>query len=153
EPNGINLEEFEQLPPRGTYRNRCPQLAGKRMIVFLGRVHPGKGLELLVPAFAQANITDAMLVIVGPDSENFQGGVEETFRRHNISQRVIFTGMLRGADRIAALADADLFALPSFHENFGIAVIEALAAGVPVIVSDEVNVCREIAAAQVGASV
>jgi glycosyltransferase involved in cell wall biosynthesis len=61
--------------------------------------------------------------------------------------------MLKGADRIAALADADLFALPSFHENFGIAVIEALAAGIPVIISDEVGVCREIELAQVGAIV
>ena len=153
EPLGVDLCEFANLPPRGSFRNRYPQLAGKRIVLFLGRIHPGKGLELLIPAFAQAQIPDAMLVIVGPDLQNFQATVESTIRQHNIVDRVIFTGMLRGPDRIAALADADLFALPSYHENFGISVIEALAAGVPVIISDEVNVCREIAAAQVGAVV
>jgi glycosyltransferase involved in cell wall biosynthesis len=150
EPLGVDLREFEDLPPRGMFRNRYSQLAGKRIVTFLGRVHPGKGLELLIPAFAKVNRPDAMLVIVGPDSENFKATAESLVRENKIENRVVFTGMLRGQDRIAALADSDLFALPSFHENFGIAVIEALAAGVPVIISDEVNVWKEIADAKVG---
>jgi glycosyltransferase involved in cell wall biosynthesis len=150
EPLGVDLREFENLPPRGMFRDRYPKLAGKRIVLFLGRVHPGKGLELLIPAFAKVEAPDAMLVIVGPDSENFQATAESLVREYKIENRVVFTGMLRGPDRIAALADADLFALPSFHENFGIAVIEALAAGVPVIISNEVNVWKEIADAQVG---
>jgi glycosyltransferase involved in cell wall biosynthesis len=68
----------------------------------------------------------------------------------NIADRVLFTGMLKGQDRIAALQDADLFALPSDHENFGVAVVEALAAGVPVLISDHVNIRQEIADAGVG---
>ena len=64
--------------------------------------------------------------------------------------RVIFTGMLRGRERVEALVDADLFVLPSYQENFGIAVIESLAAGTPVVISDQVNICNEIRAAGVG---
>ena len=122
--------------------------------MFLGRIHPGKGLELLVPAFAQVSRNHAVrLVIVGPDSEDFRNKVEADIAERGLRDRILFTGMLRGPDRIAALRDADLFALPSFHENFGLVVVEALACGVPAIVSDEVNVCREIAEARVGAVV
>jgi glycosyltransferase involved in cell wall biosynthesis len=147
---GVDLSEFATLPPAGTFRRQHPQIAGRRIVLFLGRVHPGKGLELLVPAFAQAAPDDAVLVIVGPDSENFRAVVEADVAAHGLRDRVIFTGMLRGAERIAALRDAELFIMPSFHENFGLAVIEALAAEVPVIVSNEVNVHAEISAAGVG---
>jgi glycosyltransferase involved in cell wall biosynthesis len=150
EPLGVDLTEFESLPPPGTFRRKFPQTRSRPLVVFLGRIHPGKGLELLVPAFARAQVGDAMLVIVGPDSEGYRATVEQTVRQHGLQDRVLFTGMLRGPERVAALADATLFALPSFHENFGVAIIEALAAGVPVIISDEVNIHREIAAAGVG---
>jgi glycosyltransferase involved in cell wall biosynthesis len=64
--------------------------------------------------------------------------------------RVIFTGMMSGRERLAPLVDADLFGLPSDHENFGVAVVEALAAGAPVLISDQVNICREVREAGVG---
>ena len=153
EPLGVQLDEFAELPPPGTFRQKFPQTRDRPLVVFLGRIHPGKGLELLVPAFAQARTRDAMLVVVGPDSGGYRATVERMVREHGIQDHVLFTGMLRGPERVAALADATLLALPSFHENFGVAVIEALAAGVPVIISDEVNIHREIAAANVGAVV
>ncbi len=68
----------------------------------------------------------------------------------NLDHRVIFTGMLRGADRLIALADADLFVLPSYQENFGVVVIEALAAGTPVVISDQVNIHPQVSRAQMG---
>lgn len=152
EPLGIDLAEFETLPAPGSFRRRYPQFAGRPLIVFLGRIHPGKGLELLIPALAEVQI-DAALAIVGPDHSNFRHEIDSEIARRGLTDRVVFTGMLHGADRVAALADADLLALPSFHENFGLVVVEALACGVPVIISDEVNIHREVAGARVGAVV
>jgi glycosyltransferase involved in cell wall biosynthesis len=153
EPFGLDLAEFQTLPPPGVFRSRYPALGGKPYVLFLGRIHPGKGLELLVPAFAAANLPEAMLVIAGPDSDSFRQQVEATVTACGLRDRTLFTGMLTGIDRIAALAEAELLALPSFHENFGLAVAESLAAGTPVIVSDQVYLYREIVSQGVGAAV
>ena len=153
EPLGVDLREFQTLPPRGSFRAKHPQLAGRKIVMFLGRLHPGKGMEYLIPAFAQVKMDDAVLVAVGPDSHGFQATLQAMVDQHGVGDRVFFTGMLRGADRIEALADADLFALPSEHENFGVAVIEALACGVPVVISTGVAIAGEIVAAGVGAAV
>jgi glycosyltransferase involved in cell wall biosynthesis len=150
EPLGIDLAEFTSLPPRGQFRAANPKIADKPLIVFLGRIHPGKGVEHLLPAMAQMRNTRAVLAVVGPDSENHLSQMQSLATRLNVADRVLFTGMLKGPARIAALQDADLFALPSDHENFGVAVVEALAAGVPVLISDHVNIRQEIADAGVG---
>ncbi len=149
-PNGIDLTEFEQLPPKGTFRARYPQIGDRLVVLFLSRVHPGKGLDLLVPAFARADTRGAMLVIAGPGEATYLSQVQQWVRENGLTDRTIFTGMLYGPERVAALADADLFVLPSDHENFGIAVVEALAARTPVIISDQVNIHDQITAAGVG---
>jgi glycosyltransferase involved in cell wall biosynthesis len=122
------------------------------MILYLGRLHPGKGLELLIPAFASiaGEVPRAVLVIAGPDSGGFRARVEQMVRDGGITDRVVFTGLLQGDDRAAALNEADLLALPSYHENFGMVVGEALAAGTPVLVSNQVNLHADVAAAGVG---
>jgi len=151
-PYGVRTSEFAHLPPRGTFRERYPQLGDRSLIVFLGRIYPGKGLEYLVPAMAHVATpgAGAMLVAVGPDAQGFRGRLEQMARECGVQERVLFTGLLTGMDRVAALVDADLFALPSDHENFGVSVIEALAAGTPVIVSDQVQLYPEIIRAAVG---
>jgi len=153
EPLGIDYSEFHDLPAPGSFRARYPQLGDRPYVVYLGRLHPQKGLELLIPAFARASVGEARLVLVGPDSRGFQRQVEAWVTENGLEGRVLLTGMLTGSDRIAALADATLFALPSYHENFGVSVVEALAAGRPVIISDQVQIHQEITAAQVGAVV
>ncbi|HEY1687207.1 MAG TPA: glycosyltransferase [Tepidisphaeraceae bacterium] len=150
EPNGVNLDEFDTLPPRGMFRDKYPQIGSRPLITFLSRVHHKKGLDLLVPAVAKLPQKDAMLVIAGPDAESYTDKVRELARNFGIEDRVIFTGMLYGQERIAALVDADLFCLPSYQENFGIAVVEALAAGTPVIISDQVNLYSDVLEAKVG---
>lgn len=152
-PAGIELAEFEQLPPRGTFRARFPALQNKPVILFLGRVFPGKGLEMLVPALARMRNKDATLAVVGPDSDGYTRQMRNRAAELGIEDRVIFTGMARGRERIEALVDADLFSLPSEHENFGVAVLEAMAAGVPVIVSDQVGLCNDITEARAGEAV
>jgi len=150
EPNGVDLEEFRELPARGTFRSRYPQIGQRPMVLFLSRIHPKKGLDVLVPAFARCGCDEAALVIAGPDSDGYAETVRRSVSENALEARVVFTGMLRGADRVAALADADLFVLPSYQENFGIAVVESLAAGTPVVISDQVNIHAEISAAGVG---
>ena len=153
EPNIVDLGDFHPLPPRGAFRARHPQLAGKPIVLFLGRLHHKKGLELLIPAFARAKLDDAFLVIAGPDPDNYAKALRDLAAREGVSDRLLFTGMLRGCDRVEAFVDADLFALPSYQENFGIAVVEALAAGCPVLISDQVNIYREVVAGGVGSAV
>lgn len=149
EPNGIALDEFQRLPPRGSFRNNY-SIGDAPLICFLGRVHPGKGVEYLLPAFAQLIHKDARLAIVGPDNGVFADQMKALARELGIASRVTFTGLLRGASRIVPLVDADLFALPSEHENFGVAVVEALAAGCPAIVSEDVGLADEIVAHEAG---
>jgi glycosyltransferase involved in cell wall biosynthesis len=108
---------------------------------------------MLVPAFARMTNREAVLVAVGPDSGGYKSVIERMILRHGVGERVIFTGILTGADRVAALVDADLFSLPSEHENFGISIVEALAAGTPVVISDKCGIHAEVAQAHVGAVV
>ncbi len=144
-PLGVRLDGFENMPPADDFIRRFPATAGRRIVLFLSRVHEKKGLDLLIPAFAAArkSVPDLHLVIAGPDD-----GVLERARslasQHQVKDEVTFTGMLIGADKLAAFSAASMFALPSYSENFGIAIVEAMAAGLPAIVSDQVNIYREI---------
>jgi glycosyltransferase involved in cell wall biosynthesis len=145
EPVGIDFAEFETLPPRGAFRWAYPQLGERPLVLFLSRLSPQKGLDRLIPAFAKvAAASDAMLAIVGPDYENYQQTVMVLVRQHRLDDRVLFTGMLQGERRTEAMVGADLFVLPSHHENFGIVVAEAMACGTPVIVSREVNIWQDV---------
>jgi glycosyltransferase involved in cell wall biosynthesis len=154
EPNGVALAEFQHLPPRGTFRARWPQIGDRPVVMFLGRLHYKKGFDLLIPALAAASQEGAppqtLLVIAGPDEDGYRATIERMIDRAGVRDRVIFTGMLQGRERIEALVDADLFVLPSYQENFGIVVVEALAAGCPVVISDQVNIHPAVRAAGVG---
>jgi glycosyltransferase involved in cell wall biosynthesis len=153
EPNGVLFDDFRNLPTRGSFRVTQPAVSDHPLVMFLGRVHPGKGLEYLIPALAACNVQEARLVVVGPDSGNHMYAMQRLAAVHGVADRVIFTGLLRGADRVAALVDADVFALPSDHENFGIAIAEAMAAALPVVISNEVGIAADVAAAGAGSVV
>lgn len=146
----VDLSEFQNLPPRGQLRARHPMLGDRPIVLFLSRLHAKKGLDLLIPAFAKLKSKDASLVLAGPAEAEYQSHLTELARQHGVLDRTLFTGMLYGTDRVAAMVDANVFVLPSHQENFGIVVIEALAAGTPVVISDQVNIHRQITEAQVG---
>jgi glycosyltransferase involved in cell wall biosynthesis len=154
EPLGIDAGEFRELPPANAFKSKHPALADKRLITFLGRLDKGKGLEVLIPAFASVapRYPDAHLVIVGPDSHSgYRATVEELIRAHHLMDRVLLAGMLKGREKLGALVDSYVLCQPSFHENFGVVVVEALACGTPVIVSDQVYLYPEVSKAGVGA--
>lgn len=149
-PNGVHLDEFAALPPKDVARARWG-LGGGPVVLFLGRLHARKGLQLLLPAFAGAlqHVPDARLLIAGPD-EGMLTALQAQARGLALGERVVFTGLLTGPDRLAALAAADLFALPAEGEGFSMAVLEALACGLPALLTPG---CHFPEAAEAGAGV
>lgn len=131
-PNGIDPDEYTNLPGREKFREHY-RLGGAPVCLFMGRLHPRKGALLLAESFRAANISDARLVIAGPDE-----GELAQIRALN-DERIIITGYLGGADRLAAFAAADVFALPAVGEGLPMVVLEAMGAGLPVIVSPGCN--------------
>jgi len=132
---------------REAFLQQFPQLRDKRVLLFLGRVHLKKACDLLVSAFAAAAHTDPQLqlVIAGPDPDGLEPQLRALARGLG-SDRITFTGMLNEQLKWGALRAAEVLLLPSHQENFGISVVEALACAVPVLISDKVNIWREIAA-------
>jgi glycosyltransferase involved in cell wall biosynthesis len=152
-PNGLNISEYESLPTNGYFRQQYPETIGKKIILFFSRINFKKGLDILIPAFIELaqKHSDYHLVLAGPDDSNLLPGIKEQLMKANISlegpeQKVTITGMLTGKNKLAVLNDSDVFVLPSYTENFGIAVIEAMICKLPVIISDKVNIWREIVA-------
>lgn len=129
-----------------------PHLQDKRIVLFLSRLHKVKGCDLLLNAFAQAAGLDERLhlVMAGPDQTGWQTSLQGQARRLGIEQRVTWPGMLVGDLKWSAYQAADVFVLPSHSENFGVVVAEALACGLPVLISDKVNIWREVMDAGAG---
>lgn len=129
-----------------------PELRSKRIVLYMGRIHPKKGCDLLLQAFAQAckGAPEWHLLMVGPDQVAWQAELQQMSSSLGIGERVTWAGPHMGSSKWAALAAAEVFALPSHQENFGIAVVEALACGKPVLISDKVNIWREIQQDQAG---
>ena len=152
-PNPVELPPSLAAP--GFLQSRYPQLAGKVLILFLSRLDRKKGLDLLLPAFAKlrAQHPNATLVVAGAGDDAFVNRLREGAARLGIQSDVVWTGFLDENDKQAALADADLFVLPSYSENFGVAVVEAMGHGLPVVVSDQVGIHREVVEAGAGLAV
>lgn len=125
---------------------------GRRHILFLSRIHPKKGCDLLIEAFAQlaGEHQDVDLVIAGPDAIGWRTTLEALAQRRGVSDRIHWPGMLTGEAKWGAFRTAMAFALPSHQENFGIAVAEAMACGLPVLITPRINIWREIDAAGAG---
>lgn len=130
----------------GAFFDAFPELRGARIVLFLGRIHPKKGCDLLIEAFARVAQRDSSLhlVIAGPDECGWQKDLEGLAASLGLLGRATFTGPLYGDLKWGALRAAEAMALPSHTENFGITVVESLACGVPVLLSHEVNIWREI---------
>jgi glycosyltransferase involved in cell wall biosynthesis len=132
-PNGVNADEFARLPPRVTFR-QARALGDGPIILFLGRLAERKGLTILLDAFAAIarELLDATLVLAGPDF-GMRGRLLAQVAARGLNRRVIFPGLLTGEDRLALLAAADVFVLPGVGEGFSVAVLEAMACGLPVV--------------------
>ncbi len=135
-----NLEQ-----QRAAFLDKVPAVAGRRFLLFLGRLHVKKGCDLLIDAFAKAAAnSDLLLVMAGPDQTGWKSELVRRAESLGIADRIVWPGMLGGDVKWGAFRCADAFVLASHQENFGLAVAEALAAGCPVLISDKVNIWREI---------
>ena len=149
-PLGIPLPS-PVMDSAGDVFQRFPQIANRRVLLFLGRLHPKKGCDTAIEALAGMSKRDnVVLVFAGPDQVGWQRQLQTRATALGLAANVVFTGMLDGETKQAVLAAADALILPSHQENFGISVIEALAAGVPVLISNRINIWREIESDRAG---
>jgi glycosyltransferase involved in cell wall biosynthesis len=134
--NGIDPALLPGLPSRGTFRTKWGLPQAEPLVLFLSRIIPRKGVDLLIDAFAMACTETGRLVIAGPEGERgYLACLEKRARESGAGDRILFCGPLYDEDKEAALRDADIFALPSRYENFANVAAEAMACGVPVIVT------------------
>jgi glycosyltransferase involved in cell wall biosynthesis len=146
-PIGVDFTPFEHLPKPGPFRATLG-VGTDPLVLFLGRLHHKKGLDVLIPAFDQVrrDLPHARLAIVGPANDGYNDQVRAWVRAHGLERAVEFVEFLTGQDLVQAYVDADIFVLPSYTENFGLTVVEAMASGLPVIISRHVNIHHEVAA-------
>ena len=138
--NGLDLFEFDRLPPRGTFRCEIGLEDHVPLVLYLGRLSRKKGLDLLLEAFSRVK-SPATLAIVGPnDGDGCVEDIQKSRDRLGLNGRVHLLGPRFGKKKLAAFADADVFVLPSRSENFGNAAAEAVACGVPVMVTDRCGI-------------
>ena len=134
---------------REQFLQRCPQLRGKRLLLILGRIHPKKGVDLLIEAFAAVARQEPtlQLVLAGPDQLGWQDALQQRAAALGICDRLTWLGMLSGELMWSAFRCAELFYLPSYQENFGIVLAEGLACGLLVAIAEPVNISAEVAIA------
>lgn len=142
-PLGVSAPATNIPAAQAEFSARFPALQGKRLLIFLGRLHPKKGVDLLIQAFRQIADPSLHLLIVGPP-EDKACAAKLGALAHGFTGQITFTGILTGHLKLGALASAEMLILPSHQENFGLSVVEALSLGRPVLISDQVNIWREI---------
>ncbi len=147
---GTSVPPDEADAQRQAFLARFPQLADTRNLLFLGRLHEKKGVDLLLQALAavrtrQPALTEGVrLVMAGPAGDDYGQRMQQLATQLGLDDITVWTGMVSGPEKWGAFRCAEAFALPSHQENFGISVAESLACGVPVLISNQVNIWREI---------
>ncbi len=143
-PLGISASEY--VPKKGGFRARHHIPANRKLILFLSRLHPKKGIEILLRSLSELKNSEPewTLVVAGRGEPSYEAVIRKEVEERGLAGNVLFAGFSEGESKAELLADADLFVLPSYQENFGIAVAEAMQAGLPVIVSDRVNIHPDI---------
>jgi glycosyltransferase involved in cell wall biosynthesis len=135
-PNGVDLSLFNNLPKKGTFRNKYKIAFDTKIILYLGRLHKIKGIDLLIDAFSELQkvVPVSKLVIVGPD-EGCLKTLQNQVKESNVGSNIMFIGSLCGQDKLAAYIDANVYVLPSIYDAFPNTVLEAWACDTPVIVT------------------
>jgi glycosyltransferase involved in cell wall biosynthesis len=140
-PNGININEFRSLPSQGRFKYKYKIDTSEKIILYLGRIHWIKGLDLLIESFTDLSKdrADVKLVLVGPD-DGYKNILERKIDAFGVGEKTILTGPLHKYEKLEAYVDADVYVLPSKYETFPNTVLEACACGTPVIVTDRCGI-------------
>ncbi len=139
-PNGVNLGEWNHLPPVDLFTDRFPQLAGKQLFLFMARIHRKKGLQHLLEGWSRVSPLNRNwhLVIAGPD-DGFLEASQKLVADLNVASTTSFVGALHGDQKRSALAAASAFVQPSFSEGFSMSIVEAMACRLPVVITPGCN--------------
>ncbi len=151
-PLGVDVAAFQKLPSPDIFLNRFPQARGRKLVLFLSRLDAKKGLDLLLEAWAEIQKAESgkrkaekwVLVVAGNGEATYEHRLRELAAKLGLTDEILWTGFLEGDDKLSALAAAQLFVLPSYSENFGIALVEAMAAGLPCVTTEGVAVSEDI---------
>ena len=151
-PYGASLPPADGDTLREAFYQHMPEMRGKRLMLFLGRIHRKKGCDMLIDSFAKYAALDPglHLMMAGPDQQGWSAGLKEVVAKAGLTDRVHWPGMLHGDVKWGSFFASEVFILPSHQENFGIAVAEALGCSLPVLLADKVNIASEIAADSAG---
>jgi glycosyltransferase involved in cell wall biosynthesis len=146
-PNALDLEVFQKMPERGAFRERLGISPAGVLLLFVGRLHPKKGIDLTLQTFERlaGNHPHLHLALIGPDENHYASSIPIWAQQRGLAGRVHLTGQLDGDRRLSAYADADLLLLLSESENFGMSVAEAMASSIPVVVTQGVGISSWIA--------
>jgi len=136
-PHGINLSQFNELPKRGAFRRKYAIDSQEKIILYVGRIHRIKGVDILIKAYANLlrEFRHAKLVIVGPD-DGYLSSCKELAIRLGVEKKILFTGPLYGGEKLQVYVDADVFVSPSRYEVFGMTVLEACACAKSVVATN-----------------
>lgn len=147
-PNGLNFSQFDDIE-NVVFPDFIPQ---KKYLLFLGRIDPKKGLDILLIAFQNivTDNPDLILIVAGPDSNGYKSELQKQIDKLGLSENVIFVGEVHGKQKMGLYKYAKLFVLTSYSENFGMTVVEAMACGCLVLISDKVGIAAEIKGNQAG---
>jgi glycosyltransferase involved in cell wall biosynthesis len=145
---GIDLPDFNAATYAGPFRERLNSLKGKRLLLYLGRIHPKKGCDLLLEAYAiaRAGRPDSHLLMAGPGDKRWLNKLKRMAEALGIGSHVDWLGPVYGDNKWYLYRTSDAFILPSHMENFGISVVEAMSQGLPVLITDKVNIHNSISA-------
>ena len=148
---GVPRPTFDPADAQRAFRSVCPEIGDRPYLLYLSRIHPKKGCDLLIRAFAEVHRDDRhVLVLAGPDQVGMRPGLEGLAKELGVADRIVWPGMLQGDAKWGAFQGAEAFVLPSHQENFGQVVAEAMAVGKPVLISDKVNIHREVSSSGSG---
>ena len=131
-PLGFDLGAFGRLPLADAFLDAFPMSMGRQVVLFLSRLDPKKNVEGLLEAFAQLS-SEVVLVVAGAGEPAYESALKQKSADLGLADRVIWTGRIEGGLKLSAMAAASVFVLPSYSENFGIALLEAMAAGLPCV--------------------
>jgi glycosyltransferase involved in cell wall biosynthesis len=142
-PNGIDLLEYADLPPKGAFRKAFGIDEGKKIVLYLGRIHKIKGIDILVKAFANVieKLDDVKLVVVGPD-DGYLAELKALIKVLKIEDNVLISGPLYGKKKLEAYIDSDVCVLSSYYEIWGMTILESIACGTPVILTENCGVAE-----------
>lgn len=134
------------------FYERYPNLKNKKLFLFMSRIHEKKGCDILIEAFSIVSKSNSNihLVMAGPDQNSWKSELRSLAAKLDVEEHLTWTGMLKDEVKWGAIKAAEAFILPSHQENFGIAVAESLAVGTPVLISNKVNIWREVEEMEAG---